>query len=99
LRTLLVTAPWRSAGDRGRRNSAAASRGLRIYVDDRIMPTVAWCASFGLPAARARLCRAVGTTGTSRRLADSSPKVLVGGGCLVGRQHPGCFLGAVPVGV
>ncbi len=85
LRTLRVTGPWRSAGDPARHNSAAASRGLRIYADllrirhestyadDRIMPTVAWCASFGLPAARARLCRAVGATGTSRRPADSSP--------------------------
>ena len=82
LRTLLVTGPWRSAGDPARRNSAAASRGLRIYVEfgiSRLMPTTGLCRPwrgahpFGLPAARARLCRAVGATGTSRRPADSSP--------------------------
>ena len=68
LRTLLVTGPWRSAGDPARRNSAAASRGLRIYVEfgiSRLMPTTGLCRPwrgahpFGLPAARARLCRAV----------------------------------------
>ena len=82
LRTLLVTGPWRSAGDRARRDSAAASRGLRIYIEfgiSRPVPTTGLCRPwrgahpFGLRAARARLCRAVGATGTSRRPADSSP--------------------------
>jgi len=46
LRTLRVTGPWRSAGDPARRNSAAASRGLRIDVEfgiSRLMPTTGLC--------------------------------------------------------
>ena len=100
LRTLLVTGPWRSAGDPARRNSAAASRGLRIYVEfdiSRLMPTTGLCRPwrgahpFGLPAARARLCRAVGATARradrpihrpprAQGLTSHSVKVLVGGG-------------------
>ena len=87
LRTLLVTGPWRSAGDPARRNSVAASRACgftRIYFEfdiSRLMPTTGLCRPwrgahpFGLPAARARLCRAVGA---SRRPADSSPTPCTG---------------------